>query len=71
MVVFFDAEDLAFIVAGKRWWVEDDTIEFAALTGEAFQPVEGVTFTEIVVSGVEIVSGKIVFSPIEINLGKI
>ena len=34
MVVFFDAEDLAFVVAGEGGGIEDDSIEGAALAGK-------------------------------------
>ena len=33
VVVFFDAEDLAFVVAGKGAGVEDDAVKGAALSG--------------------------------------
>ncbi len=71
VVVFFDPEDFAFVVAGKGRGVEDDAVEAAALAGKAFEPVEGVTFTEIVVGGVELVEAEIVPGPVEVNLGEI
>lgn len=46
-VVVFDAEDGAFFIAGKSWWIEDDAVEFATLFFEAPQPVKGIAFAEV------------------------
>jgi len=71
VVVFFDSEDLAFVVAGEGGRIEDDAIECATLTGEAFEPVEGIAFAEVVVVGVEIVGLKVLTCPVEVNLGEV
>ena len=71
VVVFFDAEDLAFVVAGKGGGVEDDAVKRPALSGEAFEPVEGISFAEIMVGGIEIVGAEVVFRPVEIDLGEV
>ena len=71
VVVFFDAEDLALVVAGKGGGVEDDAVKRPALSGEAFEPVKGVSFAEIVVGGVELVGAEVVFGPVEIDLGEV
>lgn len=71
VVVFFHTENFAFVVAGKGGRVEDDAVESAALSGESFEPVEGITFAEVMVGWVEFVCAEVVFCPIEVNLGKV
>ena len=71
VVVFFDAEDFAFLIAGKGGRVEDDGVKFATLFCEAIQPVEGVAFAKIMVGGVEVVEGEVFACPIEVRLGKV
>ncbi len=71
VVVFFNAEDFAFVIAGEGGGIEDDAVEGAALAGEAFEPVEGVSFAEVVVVGVEIVGTEVFFGPVEIDLGEV
>ena len=68
-VVLFDAEDFTVFVAGEGGGVEDDAVELAPLLGEAFEPVEGVAFAEVMVGGIELVEPEVVFGPIEIGLG--
>lgn len=70
-VIFFDTKDLAFIVAGEGGGVEDDAVKRPALSGETFQPVEGIAFAEKVVGGVEVVDLKICFCPVEVDLGEV
>ena len=70
-VVLFDAEYIALFVAGEGGGIENDTVEFAALFGEAFEPVEGVAFAEIMVGGVEVVEAEVVFGPLEVRLAEV
>ena len=70
-VVAFDAEDLAFVVAGEGGRVEDDGIELAALFCEAAKPVEGVAFAKVVFFGVHVIGPEIFAGPVEIDLGEV
>ena len=70
-VVFFDAEYVALFVAREGGGIENDAVEFAALFGEAFEPVEGVAFAEVMVGGVELVEAEVVFGPLEVRLGEV
>ena len=67
-VVFFDAKDFAVFVAGEGGRVEDDAVEGAALFGEAFQPMEGVAFAEVMVFWAELVEAEVVLGPVEVGL---
>lgn len=71
VVVFLHAEHFTFVVAGKGGGVEDDTVEGAVLSGKTFEPVEGVTFAKVMVSGVELIYAEVVFCPVEVNLGEV
>ena len=70
-VVLFDAEDLAFIVAGKSGRIEDDDVELTSLFGEAAEPVKGIAFAEVVIFGRDVVKAEIFAGPIEIDLGEV
>jgi hypothetical protein len=70
-VVFFGAEDLAFVVAGEGGRIEDDAVEGAALAGEASEPVKGVALAEVMAIRIDLIEAHIVASPIEIGLREI
>ena len=70
-VVVFDAEDLAFVVAGEGGRVEDDGIELPALFREATEPVEGVALAKVVRLGGHVVGPEVLAGPIEIDLGEV
>ena len=70
-VVFFDAEYVALFVAGEGGGIENNAVELAALFGEAFEPMEGVAFAEVMFGGVLFVEAEVVLGPLEVGLAEV
>ena len=70
-IVFFNPEDLAFVIAGEGRRVEDDDVKLTTLFGKAAEPMEGIAFAKIVVLWSHAIEAEVFASPVEVDLGKV